>query len=200
MTTSKYLRINQTTGNHEQGTTVDTFTGAADAGKVPSLSATGIIDPLLINAKASSAGAGDAGRVVQLDGTGRIDSTQMPVGVAVESKDVVTSEALSAGDLTQTFSNAGVLNVRKADASNGRYTDSFVLAPYALGATAKVFFEGVNTACSGMTLGAKQFLSATTPGKPTGTAPMTAGQLLQPVGSATSATEMPFEPREPVYL
>lgn len=201
MATSKYLRLKpDLSGEQEQSTTVDAFVGAADAGKVPSLNGAGVIDPDLLNAKASSAGAGDASKLVKLDSTGRIDSTQMPVGVAIEALDVTASEALAAGDFTQTYNNAGTLNVRKADASNGRYADSFVLVAVLNGATAKVYFEGVNTGLSSRTLGAKQWLSATTPGKSTETAPSTTGQLLQPLGKATSATSAIFEPREPITL
>jgi hypothetical protein len=201
MATSKYLRLkSDLSGDKEQASTVDTFVGAADAGKVPSLNASGVLDPDLLNAKASSAGAGDASKLVKLDSTGRIDSTQLPVGVTVEALDVTASEALAAGDFTQTYSNAGTLNVRKADASNGRVADSFVLVAVLNGATAKVYFEGVNTGCSSLTLGSKQWLSATTPGKPTATAPSTTGQTLQPLGKATSATSMTFEPGEPITL
>lgn len=201
MATSKYLRLRQDgSGAEEQATTVDTFVGAADAGKVPSLNAGGVVEPDLLNAKASSAGPGDANKLVKLDSAGRIDSTQMPVGVTVEALDVVASEALSAGDFTETWSNAGTLNVRKADASNGRVCDSFVLAAVLSSATAKVYFEGVNTALSSLTLGAKQFLSASVAGKSTGTAPTTTGQLVQPLGKATSATSATFEPGEPIYL
>jgi hypothetical protein len=124
----------------------------------------------------------------------------MPVGVTVEAKDIVASEALSAGDFTETYSNAGTLNVRKADASNGRKCNSFVNASVSNGGTAKVFFEGMNTGLASRTLGARQWLSATTPGKSTETAPSTTGQLLQPLGYAFSATEMPFEPGQPIYL
>jgi hypothetical protein len=201
MATSNYLRLKpDLSGDQEQATTVDTFVGAADAGKVPSLNAAGVIDPDLLNAKASSAGSADAGKLAKLDGSGRLDSTQMPVGVTVEAKDVVASEALSAGDYTQTYSNAGTLNVRKADASNGRYADSFVLAAVSNGGTAKVYFEGMNTGLSSRTVGAKQWLSATTPGKSTETAPSTTGQTLQPLGKATGTTECPFEPGQPIYL
>lgn len=138
----------------------------------------------------SSAGAGDAGKIPALDSGGKIDSTMMPVGIAADTKSIVASEALSAGNYVNIYNNAGTPNCRKADASSaGKEAHGYVLAAVSSSASATVYFDDLNNQCSGMTAG-NQYLSATTPGVPTGTAPVTAGQVVQRLGVAVSATEL----------
>jgi len=147
-----------------------------------------------------SAGAGDAGKIVALDATGRIDTSMMPTGIGADTAAITTSEALAAGDFVNVFNNAGTPNVRKADASvAGKEAMGFVLAAFGAAATATVFFEGTNTQVTGQTAG-KVFLSATTPGKTTSTAPATAGQVVQVVGFATSATTVNCQIELPITL
>lgn len=151
-----------------------------------------------VSGQATSAGAGDAGKIVQLDGTGRIDSSMMPVGVGADVKSIVASEALTAGDLVNVYNNASVPNVRKADATNGREAHGFVLAGFASSVNATVYFEGVVTGLTGLTIGASMYLGAT--GTATATAPTTAGHISQRVGVAVSATEISFEPQRKITL
>ena len=144
-----------------------------------------------------SAGAADDGKVVGLDATGRVDASVMPVGIAPDTKSVVSSENLAAGDVVNTFNNAGTLNVRKADATaEGKEVHGFVLAAVTSPAAALVYFEGRITGLSGLTPGASYYLSASTPGAVTLTPVSAAGNVDQYVGSAVSATELNFEPEE----
>lgn len=149
----------------------------------------------------ASAGAGDAGKAVGLDATGKWDVSTMPVGIVAPTALVTASEALAAGDLVNIWNNAGTANVRKADASTtGKQADGYVLAVVLSAATATVFFPGdEDTQVTGLTPG-RQFLSDTTPGKCTTTVPTTAGHLVQPVGTATSATVLIFEPQNGYVL
>lgn len=149
----------------------------------------------------SSAGAGSAGKIPALDAAGKFDTSMMPVGIVAPTATVLASEALSAGDLVNVWNNAGTANVRKADASTtGKQADGFVLAAVLNGASATVFFPGdENTAVTGLTPG-RQFLSDTTPGASTTTVPTTAGHLVQPIGTATSATVLIFEPQNGYVL
>lgn len=141
----------------------------------------------------SSSGVGDAGAIIALDSTGRIDTSMMPVGVGADTAVIDASEALSAGDLVNVWSNGGVFNVRKADASTtGKEAHGFVLASVLISAPATVYFEGPNTQVTGLTPGRK-FLSATVPGGTQSAAPTGAGQIAQPVGIATSATVLNFD-------
>lgn len=147
-----------------------------------------------------SAGAGDAGKIVALDSTGRIDNSMMPVGIGADTQVVVTSEALAAGDVVNIWNNAGTPNARKADASvTGKEGMGFVLAAVTSGGNATVYFEGTDTQVTGQTAGVV-YLSATTPGKTTSTAPSASGQVVQRIGYAVSATAVNFNAAVPIVL
>ena len=66
------------------------------------------------------------------------------------------------------------------------------------GAAATVYFEGTITGLTGLTAG-RRFLS-TTPGVSTSAAPSAAGNVVQVVGFATSATTLNFNSGPPVML
>lgn len=147
----------------------------------------------------ASAGAGDAGKIVALDSTGRIDNTMMPVGIGADTQIVTASEALAAGDLVNIWNSTGA-KVRKADASvAGKEAHGFVLAAVTSGNPATVYFEGTDTQVSGQTPGVV-YLSASTPGQATSTAPSGTGQVVQRVGFATGATAINFQSLPPVVL
>lgn len=143
----------------------------------------------------SSTGAGDADKPISTDSSGRIDTSFMPVGIGADVKVANAAENLAANDLVN-FSSSGT--VRKADASNGRPAHGFVTASVTLGNPATVYKEGTITGMSGLTPGARYFLSVTA-GLATATAPTVVGQLWQPVGDAVSTTELDFE-REPAIV
>jgi hypothetical protein len=142
----------------------------------------------------TSAGAGDAGKIPELDGTGRLSSTVMPVGIGADTKSIVTSENLAAGNVVNVFDNAGTPTARRADATAvGKEAVGFVLAATTSPAAALVYFEGSITGLSGLTVGAEYFVS-TTAGTVTPTAPAATGNRMQSVGRAISTTEISFEP------
>lgn len=151
-------------------------------------------------AKTTSAGAGDAGKIPALDSSGRLDSTMMPVGIAADTKSIVTSENLAAGDLVNVYNVTGTITARKADASNGRRAHGFVLASSSSGGNATVYFEATITGLSGFTPGATLYLSGDTAGQATATPPSTSGHIVQEIGAAISATEISFEPQQPITL
>ena len=132
----------------------------------------------------SSSGSADANRIIKTNAAGVLDATFLPAGIGAQSKTVDASEALSAGDFVNIFDNAGVAAVRRADATTpGTEAIGFVLDNFAAGTQATVFFEGANTALTGLTPGATLFLS-TTPGQATESAPTGAGNVVQVVGKA----------------
>lgn len=215
--------LKQVSGALTEEQTVATSAGAGSADKIPALNASGVLDLTITNGKNTSAGAGDAGKlaalnaagilddtiinasatssankVVKMDGTGRIALGVLPTGVGPDTKDIVTSEALAAGDFVN-IHNVGGARARKADAATNKPAVGFVLAAFGSGATATVYFEGTNNQVSGKTPGAAQFLSAT-PGTSTETAPSTATHIVQNLGVAVSATEINFEPQQPITL
>jgi hydrogenase maturation factor len=146
----------------------------------------------------SSAGAGNAGDIVSLDDTGRIDATMMPVGIGADVKIIQASEALAAGDFVNVHDASGA-RVRKMDATTaGKTADGFVLAAVSSGSNATVHFEGTNNQVTGQTPG--PVYMQTTAGVAGATVPSAAGNVVQQVGVAVSATEINFERGVPVTL
>ena len=139
-----------------------------------------------------SSGAPSAGEIPALDNTGRLDNSVMPVGIGPDVSQIIASEALAAGDFVNVYNNSGTANVRKADATTaGKQCHGYVLAAVDNGDPATVYFEGSNTQVSGATPG-PVFLS-TSAGGFSSTAPSSAGNVVQRLGVAVSATEINFE-------
>lgn len=152
-----------------------------------------------VAASQTSAGAGDAGKVVALNGAGQVDQTMMPTGIGPDTAVVVASEALAAGAFVNVWNNTGVANARNANATtSGKEAHGFVLSSVSNGGNATVYFNGPNTGVTGLTAGV-QFLSITA-GVCTSTAPSAAGNVVQRIGFATSATSMNFTTGAPIVL
>ena len=148
----------------------------------------------------SSAGAGDAGKIPALDAAGRLDTSMMPTGIGADTKAIPASENLAAGDYVNVWDDAGAFKCRKADATAaGKYADGFILAAVTSGDPATIYFEGENNQVTGQTPGAV-FLSATTAGAGTATAPSGSANVVQQVGIATSATSVNFHRHNPIVL
>jgi hypothetical protein len=193
---AKFL-VNQS-GALAESTSVGTSAGAGDATKIPHLNGAGVLDATIVNSKNTSAGAGDAGKIPALDASGRLDSSFLPVGIGADTSAITTSEALAAGDFVN-IHNSGGARARKADAAvAGKHAMGFVLTGAASGAEAAVYFEGSNTAVTGQTPG-DVFLS-TTAGLATSTAPSGTGNVVQPIGVATSPTSINFQYNRAITL
>lgn len=149
--------------------------------------------PTETEATVTSAGAANAGDVVALDGTGKLDSTVLPTGIGADISTVVASENLSSGDLVSIYNDTGTAKCRKADASTvGKHTQGFVLASVTSGNNASVYHEGTIVGLTGVTAG-DLYLSATTPGGFTATAPSGSGNVVQRIGVGTSSSTINFE-------
>lgn len=150
-------------------------------------------DILEVTATAVSAGGANANQIVALDSTGHLDLTVMPTTIGPDVETVVASEALTAGDFVNLWNNAGALNARKADASaasGGKRAYGYVAAAVLISGNATVYFLGRNTSTSGQTVGARVYLSGSTPGAATSTPPNTSGYIVQALGVAISATDI----------
>lgn len=197
MAAHKFLKNNAGTITEESA--VASSAGAGDDGKLVALNTAGILDSSIVNSKTSSAGSGDSGKLVALDGSGKIDSTMMPTGVGADTQSIAASEALAAGDMINIYESTGA-KCRKADAATaGKEAHGFVLAAVESAANATVYFEGTNTQVTGQTPG-PVFLSASTPGLATSTAPSGSGNVVQRVGFATGATTINFQAQTPIVL
>lgn len=149
-------------------------------------------------ATATSAGAADSGKIPALDSSGRLDPTMMPVGVVADTYSNNATGALSAGDLAYVKSDGTIARASAASAGNG--ADGFVLAASATGTPALLYFEGRNTAVTGLTVGSRYYLSDSSPGGITTTPVSGTGKLHQYVGKAISATSLDFEPDDVIVL
>lgn len=195
--TTKFIK--NAAGSLAEEAALTTSAGAGDAQKIPALNATGVLDATIVNAKNTSAGAGDAGKVVALDSAGRIDSTMMPVGIGADTASLIASEALTAGNYVNIWNDVGAFKVRKADATvAGKHAMGFVLAGFAAAAAANVYFEGTNTQVTGQTPGGV-FLQITA-GLGGATVPSAAGNVVQAIGFATSATSVNFQSARPITI
>ena len=146
----------------------------------------------------SAVSGGGPGSLVALGADSKLDPSIMPTGIGAEIKQITATEALAAGDFVNIYNSSGV-KCRKADATTaGKQAHGFVLAPVLQNATADVYVSGINNACSALTPGPVWL--ATTAGGCTGTAPSGSANVVQKVGAALSATEVAFEPGDPVTL
>lgn len=126
--------------------------------------------------------------------TVELGAEQGPSGVGYSPAVLTATEALTAGN----FVNITSSGVRKASSANySRVAHGFVLASVASGAQVTVHFGGINTALAGLTVG-PLWLGAN--GGVVST-PLVAGPgMVQPVGFASSATAINFQPGLPVVL
>lgn len=148
----------------------------------------------------TSAGAGDAGKIVALDSSGRIDNSMMPSGIGSDTEVMASSENLSAGDLVNIWNDSGTRKARKADASNGRRAHGFVLDAVTSPANATVYLSGDITGLTSLTPGVAYYLSGSSAGAVTSTAPTTSGHISQEIGIAVSTTAIAFEQQQPITL
>lgn len=152
-----------------------------------------------VEALVESTGPADAGKIPGLDTDGRFNLSTMPVGIGPDTATLVASEDLSAGDIVSIWDDGGIAKVRKADASNGYRADGFVKSNVTSSQNALVYFEGPNTGKSGLTAGARYYLSAT-PGGITDTPVTASGSIHQYVGSAYGVSSFNFEPGDEIVL
>jgi hypothetical protein len=147
-----------------------------------------------VSATVASTGAADDGKIVALDATGKLDNSVLPVGIGADIGTIAASENLAAGDFVNIWDSSGA-KVRKADASGGvgKQAHGFILAGVTSGQNASVYFEGQNTQLTSLTPGATYYLSGTTAGAVTTTAPTTTAHIVQSVGNAIGATAINTE-------
>lgn len=145
--------------------------------------------------KKVSTGVADEGEFVTAGAGGKIDITFMPNGIAADAITVVAGEALAAGDFVYITSTGTAM---KADASIiAKAARGYTLVSVTNGSQATIYFDESNSALSALTPGATYYLS-TTPGSISTVAPTGSGNIVQPIGFATSATNVHVNIEEPV--
>lgn len=148
----------------------------------------------------TSAGAGDASKMIQTDSNGLIDPSLMPSGITPDQKSGTSNGSITAKDLCF-VETAGTIARATAAAGTPQPTIGYALTSVATGQPIVIQLEGKISGLTGLTPGARYFLSDVTPGGlliapgPTG-----AGKISQFVGTALSATELNFEPDQAIDL
>lgn len=141
----------------------------------------------LVEATDTSTGAADAGEIVALNSAGQIDASMLPT---TGTKSIEVGEAVSAGDFVEIYDDGGTTKIRPADNSNGREANGYVLDSAAVAANVNVFFDGANSGLSGLTPGARYYLSTSGDVTSTPLDPATQTGIHQFLGVASSATEL----------
>lgn len=120
-------------------------------------------------------------------------------GPTANSAVVTASENLSTGDLVNVYDSGGLLRMRRASAAtDGKECNGFVLASVLSEQAGTVYFAGRNDQQAGLTPG-RAFLGVVD-GRAQSTAPTGAGEVVQPVGYALSATTLVLQLGPPVRL
>jgi hypothetical protein len=138
-------------------------------------------------------GVGAADSVASLNASGQWDITMMPTGIGADTASIPASENLLAGDFVNIWDDGGVVKIRKAIAEDSKLADGFVLDAVTSPAAGTVYFEGKNTAKTGLTLAAVYYLSDATAGEITATAPSASSKHVQRIGKSYNLTTVTTE-------
>lgn len=141
----------------------------------------------------TSAGAGDAGKIPALNGSGLIDPTMLAATSGLIVVSATATATITAGQVVNVSWSGTVLQVKPADNTTaGSEANGFASAGITSGASGSITMgEGLITGLSALSTGL-YYLG--TNGAVTATPPATAGNLLQQIGRATSATTFYFQP------
>lgn len=154
----------------------------------------------LVSAITQSVGNASGFKIVATRVDGKIDPTFLPPEVEVQTEAIAAAEAIGAGRFINIYNDAGIRKIRNADASNGREAHGFVLSAVAIGEIGTVYKSGANTALSGNS-GAKLFLSATSAGEGSSSAPdLAAGVIIQTLGFFDDGNSFTFRYESPVVV
>lgn len=138
----------------------------------------------------TSSGSADAHKIVRTNAAGYLDNSLLDPSIGAESSTAVAGENLSAWDLVYFYDDAGTRKVKKAIAtSRTTLAVGYVKESASTGSNVTVYTSGYVTA-SGLNYGSPIFLSNTTAGKVTQTAPTTG--FIQEVGIVISPTSFKF--------
>lgn len=153
----------------------------------------------ILKSVVTSAGAADSGKPVVLDAAGKFDLSVLPDAIGNLTETIQATEDLAAGDFVNIYEpSVGVDRVRKADATDQtKYATGFVIAAVTTGNNAEVFRAGLNTALT-VTTGAQYYLSDTTAGAATETAPAENSGSFQQVLGIGTPEGLEFTYRHPI--
>lgn len=129
----------------------------------------------------------------------RVAALEAVVGIGVGGLNIPASEVLQAGDFVNIHLSSGA-RLREASALDPlKWASGFVTSDGGVGEELTLSLTGLNTAVNPPTLG-EVYLSPTTPGGYTYTAPSAAGSILQPLGLAIPGKGILFTPQPRITL
>lgn len=146
----------------------------------------------------TSAGAADATKMIQLDANGLLDASLMPSGIVADQDTANANGTISARDLV--YKEAAGTIARASAAAAGNQAMGWATSSVTTGQPVVMQLEGKITGLTGLTAGARYYLSDSTPGGLTATPVTGSGKLSQYVGSALSTTVLNFEPDDAILL
>ncbi len=149
--------------------------------------------------RGQGAGAGNFQEILLGYGLSMTGNSLSVDAVLTNYDEIEASEDLLAGDLVNIYDDAGEFKVRKACADDeDTFCNGYVLINVGSGDIAQVYSDGANTAVLGQVAGSV-YLSLT-PGLGIATPPSGAGNIVQLVGTAGSATKLNFDFQPAVLL
>jgi len=152
-----------------------------------------IVTPITV-----STGPTDGSKAVQTKADGTLDASFLPPGVGEESITRLFAENVTAPAVVLVV--AGELVAADASVGNAsRAMQGFITNSGTTGVAGKMYYGGISSGWSGLTVDAPYFLAAAS-GDITDTPITTAGQTHQYFGTAISATEILVEVGAPYIL
>lgn len=142
-----------------------------------------------------SAGVGNANQIVALDATGHLDPSVLPSGITPDQLLGTSNGSITAKDICY-VETAGTITRASAASGTPHAGLGWALTSVATGAPITIQLQGIIAGLSGLTPGARYFLSNVTPGGIIigSSAPAATGELWQYIGTALTATTLQFEP------
>lgn len=148
----------------------------------------------------TSSGAPDSGKMAQTGANGKFHLSLMADGVVPDQKTGVSNGAITLNDLCY-IETAGTIARATAASAGPHEAMGFATSTVITGVSVTIQDQGIMSGFTGLTPGARYFLSDVTPGGVLiDPGPVGAGKIAQFIGYAMSATEINFEPDQPVWL
>ena len=128
-------------------------------------------------------------------------TTDALTAIAGSAITLTASEPIDAGNFVNIYDSGSGPRIRQADASNpSRFANGFVQTAFATSDSGLVYFFGINTFPLLNATAGQVWLSSSTPGWYTYTAPTASGSIVQPLGPIINTVGLIFFPQPWVLL
>lgn len=192
MAASKFIKLVNGTKTEEAPVTTSTMD------KVPALDGSGKLNTNMLNTTTTGGTGDDSGKIGLLDAAGKWPTAMIPGSADANTAVLTAKDALPFAGLFVYFDETagGVMKAVNTDPTKRAFGYALTTAGYDSPIT--IYFEGKNTALTGLVPGKKYYLGAD--GSVTATPPTASGSVVQFLGIAINATTLVFEPNEGIVL